>query len=964
MKLTKLSLMALLCVVLTSVSFAGGGVKHNDDKLIKTFIENPKQLPDNAYQNQLRQKAVWQKFVQKNGQWSVIFNESSAMPHRAFGKPVAVGGSDARSTAMNFMSSNLREFNIPANDLQFISVATNSKFHYVNFNQYYKGLEVVFSKVQIKMTPDYRVMQFGLDCFNNINLNTTPTMRFSAAAQIATANIQGVTNVTAAQNLKVLPIPKYRKYDFRLVYEIVVENRDAEGIPGKYYTLVDANNGEILYRTNKVNHIVANTDVNVTGTLYLTNPYDPATVEPLKNMKIVESGTTYYTDDLGYLGLSNAAATTANFSLEGKWVKVRSNNVTPAWSVNLNPGANAINIDGNTNIKQRTTYNSINTVHEYMKTKYPLFTGLDFALPANVDVAGSCNAFYDGTSVNFFAAGGGCNATSLVADVCYHEYGHGINDKFYQSVGASFDNGAMGEGYADVWALGITGSPILGIGFYDSDPNGYVRRYDIDKKVYPQDLMGEVHADGEIIAGAFWDTGINLGNLQQMVDIFKETFYAGITGPDGTEGGLFQDILLETLTIDDNDGDLTNGTPNYCAITSAFAIHGISLSAAAGISHSEVLQANAFTPVAVQATVQGLASGSQVKAYYRIGNSGSWTLFNLANTTGSNYEGTIPGQPNGTIIEYYMGIEDDCGTFLNVIPGGAADLNANIPYYIMVGFDLMLFEDFDTFAGNWTAGLPGDNAVTGNWIIDISIPSYVGNGIVQPELQNTPGGLFCAVTGNASGPTAGAGDNDVDGGLTTLVSPDYDLSSYTNPAFTFYRWYTNDQGATPGTDFWQVSVSGDGINYIPVENINVADHSWRRFAFKVLDYLTPTSTVSIKFIAEDANDGSLIEAALDDLTLWDEKPTGVSEVNSLAVVSVFPNPSNSAVNFNIGLVRDEKVNLQIIDNLGREVYSFTKELPAGNNMFTVDAMKFSEGMYQARVTVTDGTIVKKFSILH
>ncbi|HMT30584.1 MAG TPA: PKD domain-containing protein, partial [Bacteroidia bacterium] len=242
------------------------------------------------------------------------------------------------------------------------------------------------------------------------------------------------------------------------------------------------------------------------------------------------------------------------------------------------PGVNNINIDSSNNdIKQRTTYNAINSIHEYMKTKYPLFTGLDFPMSANIDVAGQCNAFYNGSSVNFFDVGGGCNPSSLVVDVCYHEYGHAINDKFYQSVGSNFGNGAMNEGYADLWALGITTSPILGIGFYDSNPLGYLRRYDINKKVYPQNLVGEVHADGEIIAGCFWDVGLNLGNLQQMMDLFKETLYAGITGPGGSEGQLFQDVLLETLAQDDNDGDLTNGTPNYCPILAAFELHGIDM---------------------------------------------------------------------------------------------------------------------------------------------------------------------------------------------------------------------------------------------------------------------------------------------------------------------------------------------------------------------------------------------------
>lgn len=963
MKIKNLLLVPALCLLSVTVSFASGHVKHHDDPLRKTFIANPQQLHDNEYQQSLRNRLVWQNFVKNNGQWNVIFDESSGMPHRAFGKPVSVPGSDARTTAMNFMNNNLQEFNIPHASLKFRSVAAGSKYQYVNFYQEHQGLEILYSHVQIKMMHDYRVMQFGLDCYNNINLSTQPMLSDAAAIQFASNNVPGILNVTVTPNLKVLPVPGYHKYTFHLVYEIVVENRDAEGIPGKYYTLVDANTGAILYRSNQVNHIVANTDVNVSGTLHLTNPYDPATVEPLQNLKVVESGNTYYTDDLGFLGLTNTSATTATFSLEGKWVKVETFNNTPSWTVNLNPGANPVNIDANADLKQRTTYNSINDVHEYMKSKYPLFTGLDYALTANVDVAGSCNAFYDGSSVNFFAAGGGCNATSLVVDVCYHEYGHAINDKFYQSIGANFQNGAMGEGYADLWALGITASPILGIGFFDNDPNGFVRRYDIDKKVYPQDLVGEVHADGEIIAGAFWDTYLNLGNLQQMMDLFKETFYAGISDVDGTEGQLFQDILLETLTIDDNDGDITNGTPNYCAITSGFAIHGISMSAASGIDHVEVLSAAALSPITVTSVVQTLGSGSEVKGYYRIGNTGTWTLFSLPNTTGNNYEGTIPGQPNGTIVEYYMGIEDDCGTFLNIIPGGAAEANPNIPYYILVGFNQLLFEDFDAFFGNWIAGIPSDDATTGNWIIDEPIESFVGVGFVQPDYQNTPGGQFCAITGNASSPSAGAGENDVDNGKTTLISPDFDLASYTNPAITFYRWYSNDQGATPGTDFWQVAVSGDGITYVPVENTNVGDHSWRRFAFKVMDYITPTATVTVRFIAEDANAGSLVEALMDDIAVWDEIPLSLNETGAITVFSVYPNPASDQVNLNIGLSSEDVISLSILNNLGQEVYSFKENMPAGNNLFSIDTEGFADGLYQVKVSGTTGSQIRKLNVI-
>ncbi|MFM7054992.1 MAG: T9SS type A sorting domain-containing protein [Bacteroidota bacterium] len=943
--------------------WASGRFDGHSDPLKVTFIKNPHKVHDLTYQAELRKSTAWNEFLAKNNNWSVVFNEENQMPHKAFGTPIPMAGPDALTRAERFLNTELSGFGIQQNQLVYRStVNSGKKYDYVNWKQHYQGIEVLWSNVQVKMTKDGRVMQFSLGYHPRINISTVPYLTQQAAVNYATNGVSGITSVVAGDHLKILAIPMHREFNYRLVYEINVENRDAEGMPGRYYTLVDANNGEVLYRTNRIVHI-SNTDVNISGTLYTTHPYNPSTVEPLRNLKVVQGGTTYYTDSTGFLGLNNTTATTATVSLEGRWVRVRTNNATPSWTVNLSPGANSVTADNNTDIKQRTTYHAVNTVHDFMKSFYPSFTGLDFALPANVDLAGNCNAFYDGSSINFYAAGGGCNATSLVSDVCYHEYGHGINDKFYQAQGFSFDNGGMGEGYADIWALGITDSPILGIGFYQNNPTGFVRRYDINKKVFPQDLVGQVHADGEIIAGCFWDTYLNLGNLQQMMDLFAESFYAGITGPDGSEGQLYQDVLYEVLTLDDNDGDLTNGTPNFCDITSGFAIHGITLGGAVNLNHNQVLQAIENTPVAVDASIPGLGAGNIVRGYYRLGNSGAFTPFVLANGGGSNYIGTIPSQPKGTIIEYYLAVEDNCGTLTNITPQGADASNPNIPYYIMVGYDLLLQEDFDVFAGSWTTGLPSDDATTGEWAIEIPVPSYVGTAVVQPGDQNTVGGQFCAITGNASGPTAGAGENDVDGGKTTLLSPVYDLSNYTNPAFSYYRWYTNDQGATPGTDFWQVAITNDGVNYVDVENINVADHSWRRFAFRVQDYVSPTSTVSLRFIAEDANAGSLIEAGVDDLILWDEVSTGIGEQSSVTVFSAYPNPANDFVQLNIGIVNDMQAKLILTDASGKVVSVLEDQFSAGNNQVELPVRQLAAGLYQVSLFYDGGYKSLKINIL-
>ena len=68
--------------------------------------------------------------------------------------------------------------------------------------------------------------------------------------------------------------------------------------------------------------------------------------------------------------------------------------------------------------------------------------------------------FFNGNSINFYAEGNGCQATGKIADVVYHEYGHAINSARYNS-GSGMWNGALNEGFADVWAFTITNLHLL-----------------------------------------------------------------------------------------------------------------------------------------------------------------------------------------------------------------------------------------------------------------------------------------------------------------------------------------------------------------------------------------------------------------------------------------------------------------------------------------------------------------------
>lgn len=970
----------MMLLFITTVAFSHESnykFDRNTDPALKTIIKDRKKTLNADLQKQFAEQQAWKSFIGANGNWMVWFNEQTGKPRKAVGQPVSMGlPLNARAIADGFISQKLSVFEVPVSQLVFNNVASSTKYDFVNYKQFYNGVEVLWARMQIKMMHDGRVMQFENNVFNDISLNISPSVS-EASAVAAAANVGiTITQTIINSNVKIVAEPAGNKNIYHLVYEVNVKGNDAENIPRNYYTLVDAHSGEILYRDNMVRHF-ANTDVTVTASLYASNPYNPATTEPLKYLRVNDGATSYYTDNTGYLGLTNTTSFSATMPLRGQWARIYTNNVTPNLTVTLNPGTNNITYGTPANIKELSAYHAVQEVHDHFKAQHIGMAAenlMDFEMVTNVDVAGSCNAFYSG-DLNFYAAGGTapnlCNATSTVADVVYHEYGHGINSDLYGFYGAGgMNNGALNEGYADTWANGITNDAILGIGFYQNNPTGYVRSYNL-RKVYPQDLQGEVHADGEIIAGAWWDLKVLMNDLAFRNNLYKETFPATVDGPNGDEGVIYLDVLIEALTADDNDGNLSNGTPNYCNIVTAFGYHGIFLSGTAStVSHTEGVVASAAAPIVIDATIASPPPGYTISGNYRVNNSTTWTPFTLASIGGNNWQGNIPAQNNGDIVYYYLGLANDCGTLINTLPSRASDpLNPNIPFNALVGFNLLNTDDFDNNYGSWSTPDPTDNASTGKWVIaDVPTPSYLDpttlSGLVQTDSQHTPGGSYSCFTGNASSAADPAGTEDIDGGKTTLFSLTWDMSTYTNPLITYWRWYSNDQGATPETDFWQTAISNDnGATWVPVENINVPDHSWRRFAVKVTDYVTPTATVKMRFIAEDANAGSLVEAALDDYEIWDAEPTGINNTEAQNLFSVFPNPAKNQLVLNYNMKTADKLTVSIIDKLGRVVLTQKCDGSFGTGTKVIKLNSIAEGMYTLNVSGNKSSFNKKITVI-
>lgn len=122
------------------------------------------------------------------------------------------------------------------------------------------------------------------------------------------------------------------------------------------------------------------------------------------------------------------------------------------------------------------------------------------------------NSFYSPKSKEITLGLGGVDDAED-ADVIIHEYGHSIQDNQVPGFGSSLEAGSMGEGFGDYWA-GSVGAQLSG-GFQDTclaewDATSYslsnppcLRRLD-GTKHYPEDVVGEVHDDGEIWSAALW----------------------------------------------------------------------------------------------------------------------------------------------------------------------------------------------------------------------------------------------------------------------------------------------------------------------------------------------------------------------------------------------------------------------------------------------------------------------------
>jgi hypothetical protein len=301
-----------------------------------------------------------------------------------------------------------------------------------------------------------------------------------------------------------------------------------------------------------------------------------------------------------------------------------------------------------------------------------------------------------------------------------------------------------------------------------------------------------------------------------------------------------------------------------CAQENYAAVLQLAQTVADGVASSfpdgapATVQPDQATPVSIEIipVFSGPLDASTATLYTRIGSSGAFTPSSMS-ASGNTYTADLPAAPCGGTIEYYATIDAQGGASYAVPSGAPASV-----FSVEVVASTIAFEDTMESDLGWVAGVPGDDATTGQW--ERADPQGTA---AQPENDHTPGGTLCWVTGPLAG--SGLGSFDIDGGTTTLLSPVLDATGGDGDAFvSFWVWFSNDTGGNPNEDTMPIDISGDGgASWAPLDEIGASTAGWEERRYRLGDAVSATDAIRLRFRARDLGGGSLVEAAVDDLRI-------------------------------------------------------------------------------------------------
>ena len=796
---------AAAAVLLSSVTQPAGAVAPDRRRAARPEIDSTSALTLKAPLRQtidvehvvpsVRQRA-WDDFVAATGgKWTASWDRATGVPSRLWGGSAHVPGVNgspalAEMVARGFLRqhADLLAPGVAVDDLVLAANHDDGRIRTVGFWQHHAGMRVVGGQISVRFLND-RLYVVSSQILPDVSVAGTPRVAAigDVGESVRAATVRDLAlpraRATAAAEPVILPLVAD---DVVLGYRVAVPVDVDAGRDGRWLVYADPSSGEPLVRVNQLRR--------AEGTLVYDVPVRyPAggrTDLPAGQVDVIIDGAGTTTTAGGGLTWNREQAVPLVTSVVGTLVEVHHTGDLDALeatrTLQISPAGQARWSEAGTSEldAQLSTFVHTGVVKAYIRpfvTDPRTLEFIDDRIVATVNLDDECNAYYTGGTINFFASSDQCENTGRLPDVVYHEFGHGLHD--YSIIpGVGLFDGAMSEGASDFLSAIITGDPGMGRGFFYTDEA--LRHLDdpADERIWPDDV-GEIHQTGIIFGGAFWDlrkAAILLLGETEGVALANRLFLATLQRSTDIPSS-----LIEALAADDDDGDLSNGTPHECLIRQAFGEHGLRSVGAIVDSPGSVVEPE---PTSFDITV-GLTGVSanclgdeviQVEVEWEPrGDSDSPTegASNLTTTLPDTYVGSVPLPDPGDIVQYHVNVIFSDGTATE-FPDNRGDRELELYRGELI---TLYCHDFETnpFEEGWTTTLESGLADPWEW------GPALGLGGDPPEAFDGQ---------NVVGMVLGGSGVYEPGMDASLLTPVIDVDQYSDVRLHYRRWLGVEDG--------------------------------------------------------------------------------------------------------------------------------------------------------------------------
>jgi cysteine-rich repeat protein len=826
-----------------------------------------------------RARRAWERFASDAGRgaarWSATWDEATHVPHRIWGPGIDAPGASASAAraerfARAFLERHL-ELLAPGargSDFELVANETSGPRRVVAFTQRHAGMPVLGGQVGFRFVRD-RLVLIASEALPDVRAHV-PAGRVGPDAARALAEswitAEGARDATATGVSAPLVLPLVGRagvLDHRVALRVEVASRAPRA---RWNVYLDAATGAPVAREQTL-RFGAGTVVYDAPVRW---PGGGRADYPALFAQIVVGADTVFAAEDG--GVTFAGAGPANVVATATGKRVVVDNATgPAATAALSLADGGVarwsapadaEVDA-----QLSAYVHTHEAQDHALALAPTMGWAKGQMPVNVNIDDLCNAFYDGVSINFYRAGGPCENTGRLADVVFHEYGHGFHHHAIIAGAGGFDE-ALSEGLADYFACSKTGDPAMGRGFFFTEAPLRHLDPDVGERVWPDDIHFDPHETGLILGGALWDLRKELvGTLgaSEGVAVANQLYHLSLrTASD------IPSVYPELLAADDDDGDLANGTPHGCAIAVAFGRHG--LRAVTTTTTAPSLAPASLDGYEVKVEVTGAMPdcpadrAESAELEWRLRRAPSDVHFEPMAGGPDAFTGLIPMQGEGEVVQYRVALTLGGGG-----GGGAkrfAPDNPADPYYeLFVGEVTPLYcTGFETDpaldgwehgllagaptpgADDWQWGAPGPaaggdppSAYEGSKIFGTDLGNGDFNGLYQPNKH------------------------------TYSRSPAVDASAFPNARLQYRRWLAIEDGFFDrasihlGSELrWETFASSAE----PLAQIDHRDREWR---FHDVDLRSDVEhgagTLDVRFELESDRAGELGGWSLDALCI-------------------------------------------------------------------------------------------------